>query len=136
MSTPHVKTLIAFDDADSEGIVFFGNYFRLAHRALEQWLPLVGIPWSEWFSHADYGVPLRHVEADYLGPLRPGQAVEIGIGVRDLGESSVTFAYDFRVGDRPTSALTTAHVFVNRHTRQKTAIPESLRARLEAARLK
>jgi YbgC/YbaW family acyl-CoA thioester hydrolase len=124
---------IAFDEADSEGIVFFGNYFRLAHRALEQYLPLIGIPWEEWFKHPDYGVPLRHVEADYLGPLHPGEVLSVEIKVRELGDSSVTFGYEFRVANRPTSLLTTAHVFVSRHTRRKTSIPAGLRTRLEAA---
>ena len=126
---------VAFDDADSEGIVFFGNYFRLAHRALERWFPTVGIKWSEWFEDGVYGVPLIHAEADYLSPLRPGQEFGVRLSVNRIGSSSVTFGYEFVAPDgKPLARLKTAHVFIDRKSRAKTSIPDSLRARLEAVR--
>jgi 4-hydroxybenzoyl-CoA thioesterase len=132
---PELRFLVSFDEADSEGIVFFGNYFRLAHRALEQWLPLIGVPWAVWFSSSEYGVPLRHVEADYLGPMRPGEEFIARVGVERLGESSVVFGYEFVIGERVVARLKTAHVFVAREGGGggKIAIPAEIRARLAAA---
>jgi acyl-CoA thioesterase FadM len=138
MSDPILRMTVAFDDADGEGIVFFGNYFRLAHRALERWLPEVaGIGWAEWFKNPDVGVPLRHVEADYLKPLRPGDVFEARIAVASIGDSSVHFVYEFKAPDgTDTGAATfarlkTSHVFIDRHELKKTTVPASLRARLE-----
>src|SRR4051812_38085840 len=90
-----LRFFIPFDEADREDIVFFGNYFRLAHRALEQYLVQHGIAWKEWFANKEFGVPLRHVECDYLKPLKPGEEFFVSINVAEIGESSVHFAYEF-----------------------------------------
>lgn len=126
-----IKFTVAFDEADGEGIVFFGNYFRLAHRALEAYLPQVGIPWKEWFANKDWGVPLRHVEADYLLPLRPGETFNVVIRLAEMGESSVHFAYEFLNAEgNPAARVKTSHVFVERSNFRKLAIPPSIRDRL------
>jgi 4-hydroxybenzoyl-CoA thioesterase len=131
---PQLRFTVAFDEADSEGIVFFGNYFRLAHRALEQWLPSVGVSWAEWFAAEEYGVPLRHVEADYIGPLRPGDVFEATIQVSEMGESSVVFEYEFLAAGKIVARLKTTHVFVARPAMKKIPIPAALRARLNNLR--
>jgi YbgC/YbaW family acyl-CoA thioester hydrolase len=122
---------VAFDEADGEGIVFFGNYFRLAHRALEAYLPTIGIPWTEWFNNAEWAAPLRHVEADYLQPLRPGDTFAAEIKVSDIGESSVSFMYEFKTpSGQPIARLKTTHVFIDRATIKKRPIPGALRLQL------
>jgi YbgC/YbaW family acyl-CoA thioester hydrolase len=126
MSEP-IPMQIAFDDADGEGIVFFGNYFRLAHRALEQYLPQIGIPWKIWFDNENWGIPLRKVECEYLSPLRPGQQFEAQIHVETLGDSSLTFGYTFFFEGKPVAKLKTVHVFIDRKLLSKIAIPEDLK---------
>ncbi|HMN69115.1 MAG TPA: thioesterase family protein [Bdellovibrionales bacterium] len=133
-ANPVLKFTVAFDEADGEGIVFFGNYFRLAHRAHEAWLPKIGIPWVDWYKHREYGVPLRHVEADYRKPLRPGDEFEVRLTVHEIGESSVTFAYEFTSGGAVVALLKTAHVFVSRPAMKKLAIPAEIRAKLQEHR--
>lgn len=129
----HLQFTVPFDEADGEGIVFFGNYFRLAHRAFEQYLPEIGITWREWFAHKDWGVPLRHVEADYRKPLRPGDAFEVAIEVADIGESSVHFRYRFLKDGELAAELKTSHVFVRRPDMAKLSVPKELAAKLRAA---
>jgi len=128
-----LKFTVPFDEADGEGIVFFGNYFRLAHRAFEQFLPQVGISWREWFDHEKWGVPLRHVEADYLKPLKPGDEYEVRISVADFGESSVHFNYEFISGGATMAKLKTSHVFVSRPDMKKLNVPEEFVKRLKKA---
>ncbi len=130
--TAPLKFIVPFDEADGEGIVFFGNYFRLAHRALEQFLPQIGIPWDEWFKNPEFGVPLRHVEADYLKPLKPGMSFQVQIVVGEIGESSVHFEYEFQdMNSQALARLKTSHVFATRKDMKKMRIPDSLRTRLE-----
>lgn len=126
---------IAFDDADGEGIVFFGNYFRLAHRALEQYIPQIGIPWKTWFKNDSWGVPLRKVECEYLSPLKPGQQFHAAIRVENLGENSLTFSYEFIFEGKAVAQLKTVHVFLDRKTLTKMAIPEDIRMKLKAQQL-
>jgi YbgC/YbaW family acyl-CoA thioester hydrolase len=123
---------VFFDDTDAGGIVFFGNYFRLAHRALEACLPSVGIPWKDWFASEEIGVPLRHVESDYRYPLFPGEKFRMKISVLHLGESSVQFQFEiFNSKEALTTVLKTTHVFVSAATKKKTAIPPAIRTKLE-----
>lgn len=129
--TPKLRFTVAFDEADQEGIVFFGNYFRLAHRALEQWLQDRGIAWPQWFKNPEFGVPLRHVEADYLRPLRPGDSFDVQIRVAEMGDSSVHFEYEFTGLDGALLArLKTSHVFASRAGMKKIPVPEFVRQRL------
>ena len=124
---------VAFDEADGENIVFFGNYFRLAHRAFEAWLPTVGIAWHDWFADKEYGAPLIHAEADYLGSLRPGSRFEVLVTVARLGETSVHFEYEFKnENGRSLARLKTSHVFVKRDGGGKTPVPPHLRQKLAA----
>lgn len=104
---------VAFDESDSAGIVFFGNYFRLAHRALEYFLPQIGITWERWFSSKEMGVPLRHVEADYMRPIRPGDHLQVLTQISAVGESSVEFNFEFQLANAaPAARVRTVHVFV------------------------
>jgi 1,4-dihydroxy-2-naphthoyl-CoA hydrolase len=133
MNTP-LEFTVPFDETDREGIVFFGNYFRLAHRALEAYLPTIGIAWAEWFDHPEWGVPLRHAEADYLKPLRAGDRFVARLEVAELGESSVSFEYEFLSPEGMSLArLKTAHVFLSRATKKKMAIPAEIRDRLKSS---
>ncbi len=122
-----MRATVPFDEGDIEGIVFFGNYFRLAHRALEQTLPQWGIPWKDWFKHPDWGVPLRHVEADYLKPLRPGDEYEVRVTIKELGESSVHFNFEFISQGATVARLKTSHVFVRRPDMVKIPVPDPIR---------
>lgn len=132
MQPPNLTFTVSFDEADGEGIVFFGNYFRLAHRALEAWVVTKGILWEDWFKNPEFGVPLRHVEADYLKPLRPGQSFDAVIKVEELGESSVHFSYEFTdITGAPIARLKTSHVFVSRTEMKKIKIPDLIRKQLQ-----
>jgi len=131
MSPAKMRFTVAFDESDSEGIVFFGNYFRLAHRALERWLTEREIAWPDWFKNPDFGVPLRHVEADYLKPLRPGESFDATIRIDEIGDSSVHLSYEFTdPAGTPLARLKTSHVFVNRSDMKKIKIPDLIRERL------
>ena len=130
-----LKFTVNFDEADGEGIVFFGNYFRLAHRALEAYLARIGFTWEEWFKNKEFGVPLRHVEADYLRPLRPGDTFVAVIQISEIGDSSVSFDYEFQdQAGKALAKLKTAHVFASRSEFRKISIPADVRAKLEAAK--
>lgn len=133
MSSTPLIFQVPFDESDGEGIVFFGNYFRLAHRSLEAWLPTVGVPWAEWFKNPVWGVPLRHVEAEYLRPLRPGDSFEARITVREIGESSIHFDYQFLdLKGQLLAKVKTSHVFVTRSEMKKHRVPDEVRAKLQS----
>lgn len=134
VSMKPVELFVHFDDADPAGIVFFGNFYRLAHRALELALPQWGLTWSDFFRAPGVGFPVRHSEADYMKPVRPGLSVFATVAVEKLGESSVTFRTEFRESSDPQGAVSAVvrvvHVCIDVKTLKKAEIPEELRAAL------
>src|SRR5690606_38920793 len=92
------ETFIHFDDCDPAGIIFFGNYYRLAHRALEQFCQATPIGWEGWFRRPGVAAPLVHSEANYHQPVRSGSVIWIHVGVDRVGDSSITMKFDFRRG--------------------------------------
>lgn len=129
---PPISYRVAFDEVDGEGIIFFGNYFRMAHRALEDHLPRLGIEWQEWFANSEFGAPLRHAESEFLKPIGAGETYQVEILVQNLGDSSVQFAYRFlNHKDEEIAKLKTTHVFIDRRTRNKMPVPQKIRNRLQ-----
>ena len=134
MPTPfEQKFFAAFDDSDPGGIVFFGNYYRIAHRLFEQFLLQLGLSWSDWFSGQEILIPLVHSEADYKQPLHAGRTYLGKVWVETLGQTSITIGYQFLTedGEKDCASLKTVHVFVDRKTMKKIEIPQAFRRRLE-----
>lgn len=131
-----VELFIHFDDADPAKIVFFGNYYRLAHRAMELSLPQWGLRWDDFFRRPDVGFPVRHSEAEYFRPTRPGQPIYVTVYPERIGESSITFRSEFREGPEVSSPLCAmvriVHVSVDFASRQKAKLPQSLTEALQA----
>jgi YbgC/YbaW family acyl-CoA thioester hydrolase len=125
-----IEQLVHFDDADPAGIVFFGNYYRLHHRAMEQTLPQWGLTWEDFFRRPGVGFPVRHSEADYTKPIKPGSRIFISVTPERIGTTSITFKSEFRDTADPLAPLIAVvkvtHVCVDVKTLKKTALPEKL----------
>ena len=70
----------------------------------------------------------------YLASLSFPEDVEIGLGLRRLGNSSITyllaaFGHD---ADEPASLGRFVHVYVDRETRETTAVPDQIRTAVQA----
>jgi acyl-CoA thioester hydrolase/1,4-dihydroxy-2-naphthoyl-CoA hydrolase len=128
---------VRFDEADARGILFYGRLQELAHRVFEEFVASEVVPaWDDWFLAPDFIVPIRHAEATFHRPLRPGRSYTAELSVVKLGESS----FDVRVrfweigaGTADLCAETrVSHVFADPARFRKIPIPSALRARLEA----
>ncbi|MCB0407664.1 MAG: acyl-CoA thioesterase [Bdellovibrionales bacterium] len=124
---------IYFDDCDPAGIVLFANYFKIAHRLIEDFIRSKDIDWSEWFHAKNYGVPLVHAEADYKKPLLQGNTYKGTVDTASMSESSVTFATQlFTHEGQLCTQIQTVHVFIDASTLKKISIPSAIRQKLEA----
>lgn len=127
------KWHIHFDECDPAGIVFFANYFKLAHRSIEEFIMQNGISWQSWFQSPDFGVPLIHAESDYKRPMLQGNSYQAVVKLTKLGESSVQFETTFQTLQQETCAvIKTVHVFVDTKNLNKISIPQVIRQKLEA----
>ncbi|MGH7939091.1 MAG: acyl-CoA thioesterase, partial [Bryobacteraceae bacterium] len=85
---------IEFAHTDMGGVMFFGRYLELAHRAYEDLVCHgLGMEWEDWFNNPDWIVPIRALNIEYLSPLRGGSECEIQARVERSGESSFTHTY-------------------------------------------
>lgn len=128
-----IEMFVHFDDGDPAGITFFANYFRFAERAFELSLKNSEITWKHWFDHPEWGVPLKHVEAEYKRPLRPGQNCYVRQSVEKLGESSLVLLSEVLDSEKNLCAVVkTTHVFIEKPSLKKRSIPQEIRKFLES----
>jgi len=119
-----------FQDVDAAGIVFFARVLEYFHDAYLAFLADAGQPLPAVLAERRWAAPLRHAEADYLKPIRFGDALEAQL-VRARFEGS-TLVVGHRLsaaGDGAALALgTTVHVFVDPATFRRTDPPAGLLA--------
>jgi acyl-CoA thioesterase FadM len=128
---------VRFDEADARGILFYGRLQVLAHRVFEDFVVSELVPrWEDWFLAAEFIVPIRHAEATFHRPMRPGRTYEAELSVVRLGESSFDVRVRFRdreAGEAVLCAETrVSHVFADAERFRKMPIPSAVRSRLEA----
>lgn len=97
-ATPFIhERRVAFGDTDLAGIAHFSrllDYVEEAEHALF---------FQSGFSPVGNGSlwPRLRVESDFLAPARFGETARITLTLERMGTSSLTFAFEVAVGDRP-----------------------------------
>lgn len=115
---------VEFAHTDMGGVIFFGRYIELAHRAYEYLVrQQLNLDWATWFDNPDWLVPVRALTVDYLRPLRGGAAGEIQPRVEKIGRSSFTHSYTFLSQGNEAAIVRMTSVFVDRTTFRKISIP-------------
>lgn len=129
---------IRFQDVDAAGIVFFARVLDYFHDAYVAFLQDRGLPLADVLRNAEWGLPLRHAEADYLAPLAFGDVVDVGLVGASFMESDLVVAYraSLRVSSRGTPGAVAAvghthHVVIGggmERPRRRPPTPELLAA--------
>jgi YbgC/YbaW family acyl-CoA thioester hydrolase len=119
---------VRFQDIDAAGIVFFARIFDYFHDAYVAFLAESGHPLHTAISTNAWGAPLKHVEADYLRPLRFGDPLQVALVRADLDGSNLFVGFRIHGADGAVAAVgRTHHVFVDPVAWKRTAPPEALR---------
>ncbi len=126
-----VNTIVRLPDTDAAGILFFGNYFRMAHDAYEAFMESIGFSFSQIIKDADFLVLIARAEADYEKPLRLGEKVTVELEVEDIGQTSFALSYSLKNTHEDIAAtIKTVHVTVEKKSGDKIPLPEKLRGKL------
>lgn len=126
------KTTIKLHQADAAGIVFFVNYFTLAHDAYEAFMESIGYNFSDIIRQTDMLLLIAHAEADYIRSLSPGEKIKVNVKAGKIGHSSYTLEYEILDRDNePACRLKTTHVAIDKKG-SKIELPDRLRTELEA----
>lgn len=119
---------VGFPEVDAAGIAFFASIQGWFHEAMVRFLHEAGQPlWTQLRSGTGMA-PLVHAEADYLAPLRFGDAYVAGLVDAELSERRFTLAYRVDGPDGPAATGATVHVWVDPATFRPAALPDPLRA--------
>lgn len=68
---------VYYEDTDMGGIVYHANYLKFIERARSAWVRDLGIDQNAMRSRDGLIFAVRRVEADYLGPARFDDALEV-----------------------------------------------------------
>ena len=128
---------IRFDEADGRGVLFYGRVQALAHRVFEDFVVSELVDrWEDWFESPDFVAPIKHAEATFHKPMRPGHSYDAELAVTKVGDSSFEVQTRFidRAGPEPVVCAEARIVkaLADAATWRKISIPSAIRARLLA----
>ena len=87
---------VDFPMLDPAGIVYYPQYWDLAHRFFEEaWEQICGIDYPTIISDMGLGFPVVSNEAVFSAPLRYGDMVNCTLWISAVGSSSCTWQYRF-----------------------------------------
>lgn len=126
---------IRFDEADARGVLFYGRVQALSHRVFEDFVVSELVDrWEDWFESATFVAPIKHAEATFHRPMRPGHQYDVELAVTKLGESSFEIRTRFLDAAGATPVLCAearvVKAFADPSTWTKIPIPSAIRARL------
>lgn len=125
-----VKRRINFYDCDPAGIIFYSRVFEFAHSAYEQLIQTIVNDENYW-NNDKYIVPIIRSESSYVKPMKYGDEITINIIVSELRSSSFELSYNIvNVQGELLCNVKTVHVFVNKNSWEKFAIPEHIKNEL------
>lgn len=128
---------IRFDEADARGVLFYGRVQALAHRVFEDFVVSELVDrWEDWFLSAAFVAPIKHAEATFHRPMRPGHQYDVELTVTKVGESSFEMRMRFTDPAAAPPALCAetriVKAFADPAAWTKIPIPSAIRARLLA----
>ncbi len=128
---------IRFEEADARGVLFYGRLQALAHHAWEDFVVSELVEhWEDWFESREFIAPIRHAEATYHRPLKPGHQYVTELTIGKVGESSIEVVTKFldESGIEPIlcAEARVVKVLADPNTWKKIAIPAGIRERLSA----
>lgn len=127
------STTVRLFDTDAAGVLFFGNQFRLAHAAYEEFMLTHDLSFERILREGEYMLPIIKTEADYRKPLHVGDRLTIELKAESITDHSYTLSFDLKnEKGELTGKIKTVHVSVDARTWEKTPLPSDLRAALQS----
>lgn len=91
---------VEFSDTDMAGIVHFSRLIVFMENAEHDFIEALGASVSMHWEGIEIGWPRVAVSVDFVSPARFNETVEIHVVVLRKGTTSMTYGFEFFVGDR------------------------------------
>jgi acyl-CoA thioester hydrolase len=127
---------VRYIECDAQKVVFNSRYSEYVDVSINEFLRAIGVLPEFLEGRLDFQLVKQTVE--WKAPARFDQVLELSIAATRLGTTSFTIATTFRIAggdrvdDRVIVTAETVYVLVEAATLTKLALPDSLRAALEA----
>ena len=126
-----VRKQIRFHHCDPAGIVFYPQYFVLINEVVEDWFNRgLGVDFARFHTEARLGIPMAHLECDFLAPSTVGETLDWTLSVEKIGGSSLTLAVEAKVGDDLRVRATLVVVQASLDTRRSVPFAAEFREKL------
>ncbi len=123
--------LIRFHHCDPAGIVFYPQYFVLFNELVEDWFNGgLRMDFGNFHAVDRLGVPMAHIECDFLSPSKVGEVLRFRLAVKKIGTSSLTLAVDARAGDEVRVRATLVVVLASLDAHRPVPFPPEFRQKL------
>lgn len=120
---------IYFFDADPAGISFYGNIFKYAHSAYEEFMASFKSD-KNLILNSKYLLPIYKTNASFLKPMKVGEKIKIELSLTSLKDYSFEISYSFFNSKKElTAKAQTVHVSVSAKTFKKFRLPEELKTK-------
>ena len=123
---------IRFQHCDPAGIVFYPRYFEMFNQIVEDWFDeAIGVSFQAMHLERNLGVPVVHIETDFLRASRIGDLLTFSLKVAEMRERSFRLRMEALLGDKPRvrGEWTLACVSLGEPLKS-TPIPEDLRSKM------
>jgi len=85
---------VRWTDTDPAGIVWFGVFFRYFENAEEDLFRQLGEDRNVLLRELGIFMPRTSVQSRFKSPARLGEELRVGVGVADIADRRVTFAFE------------------------------------------
>jgi 4-hydroxybenzoyl-CoA thioesterase len=134
MSTPapfESAKQIRFHHCDPAGIVFYPQYFVLFNELVEDWFNEgLGVDFARYHTEGRHGIPMAHIECDFLAPSKVGEILRFCLAVTKIGGSSLTLSVEAKAGAETRVRATLVVVQASLDTRRAVPFAAEFRERL------
>lgn len=125
------KRNIRLNDCDPAGVIFFARVYDIAHEAFEEMLLKADNSIDNIINRSETIYPLISSSADYSGPIRLGDKINVKVKLKDLTENSISLSYLFEKENKIFTIVNTSQVSINKSTWKKSPIPIDFKNKLE-----
>ncbi len=124
--------LIRFHHCDPAGIVFYPQYFVLFNELVEDWFNAgLGINYARFHTEERLGMPMAHIECDFLAPSKIGETLKLMLAIKRIGRTSLTLDVDGSADGEPRVRAKLVVVLASMETHRPVPIATDLKTRLE-----
>jgi YbgC/YbaW family acyl-CoA thioester hydrolase len=85
-----------WSDTDPAGIVWFGVFFRYFENAEEELFRRLGRDRTPLLHELGIFMPRTSLQAQFRSPARLGDEIAVGVGVANMTERRIEYAFDIR----------------------------------------